>query len=143
MKLKKVELINRIVELQEKQCSNYEIDALQTENDSLTVQKEQLIKEKKTLKSELDGKNKTIDGKNKIINDKNKTIDKYEKIMTEQALEITKAEARANDSEVLNEQFKEELDNNVTTIETLRKMTCVSIIVAVIAVAATIMAVVL
>lgn len=129
MKLKKVELINRIVELQEKQCSKYEIDALQTENDSLTVQKEQLIKEKKTLKSELDGKNKTID--------------KYKKIIAEQALEITKAEARANDSEVLNEQFKEELDNNVTTIETLRKMTCVSIIVAVIAVAATIMAVVL
>lgn len=129
MKMKKVELINRIVELQEKQCSNYEIDALQTENDSLTVQKEQLIKEKKTLKSELDGKNKTID--------------KYKKIIAEQAQEITKAEARANDSEILNEQFKEELDNNVTTIETLRKMTCVSIIVAVIAVAATIMAVVL
>lgn len=129
MKMKKVELINRIVELQEKQCSNYEIDALQTENDSLTVQKEQLIKEKKTLKSELEGKNKTID--------------KYKKIINDQTIEITKSEARANDLEVLNEQFKEEIDNNVTTIETLRKMTCVSIIVAVIAVAATIMAIVL
>lgn len=129
MKLKKVELINKIVELQEKQCSNYDIDALQTECDSLTVQKEQLIKEKKTLKSELEGKNKTID--------------KYKKIINEQTIEITKSEAKANDLEVLNEQFKEEIDNNVTTIETLRKMTCVSIVVAVIAVAATIMAIVL
>lgn len=122
MKMKKVELINRIVELQNKQCSNYELDELQSLCNSLEVQKNKLIEERECWK-------KKIKEDKVIINDQKELIEDLSN--------------KSDSLEVLNEQFKEELDNNVTTIETLRKMTCVSIIVAVIAVAATIMAVVL
>lgn len=122
MKLKKMELINRIVELQEKQCSNYELDELQSLCNSLEVQKNKLIEERECWK-------KKIKENSVIINEQKELIEDLS--------------SKSDSLEVLNENFKDELDNNATTIESLRKMTCISIIVAVIAVAATIMAVVI
>lgn len=128
MKLKKVELINKIIELQDKQisnersCSNYELDELQSLCNSLEVQKNKLIEERECWKKKIKENSVIIDEQKELIED---------------------LSSKSDSLEVLNENFKDELDNNATTIESLRKMTRISIIVAVIAVAATIMVVVI
>lgn len=129
-KLKKEELISKVLEIQNKECSrNVELDELQAECDSLGVQKDKLISQNNELKKELEQVKTKSSKRESIIKDRDKTI--FEQKTLIESLQ---------DKEVLAEDLKAELDDRVSDIEALRKVAMISIVVAIIAVASAIIA---
>ena len=140
-KLKKEELISKILEIQNKDCSrNVELDELQAECDSLGVQKDKLISQNNELKKELEQvkqKSKEELEQVKAKSSKRESIIKErDKTIFEQKTLIESL----RDKEVLAEDLKAELDDRTSDIEALRKVAMISIVVAIIAVASAIIA---
>lgn len=129
-KLKKEELISKVLEIQNKACSrNVELDELQAECDSLGVQKDKLISQNNELKKELEQVKTKSSKRESIIKDRDKTIFEQKNLIES-----------LRDKEVLAEDLKTELDDRVSDIEALRKVSMISIVVAIIAVASAVIA---